>query len=292
MSAVEEVDAELWTGPFAPDLQRGVTSALEAGKVLYFPRLGLDLTQDEKRLLALAITEGNRKNITFDPAAATCHGGALAEDECRLVESLLRRFADATADLVAALMPRYADGIARARTTYRPVEIKGREYSPRKDDRRLHIDAFPSRPTQGRRILRVFTNINPGGESRLWRVGEKFEDFASRYISELRPPNRFESWLLAKFGITKERRCAYDQMMLQLHDKAKLDADYQANAPNHNLAFPPGTTWICYTDQVLHAALAGRFALEQTFHLSPDLMLEPARSPLRVLERMSGRALA
>ena len=291
MAPVEEIDIEQWSGPFVADLQRRATSALESGKVLYFPRLGLDLTPNEARLPALAVAEGNRKNITFDPRSGTCNGGNLAEDECRLVERLLRRFSDMSADLVGRLMQSYVGGLTRARTTYRPIEIRGREYSPRKDDRRLHIDAFPSRPTRGQRILRVFTNINPSGESRLWQVGEKFEDFARRYIAHLRSPNRLEAWLLAAARITKERRSAYDQVMLQLHDKAKLDANYQAQAPHYDLAFPPGTTWICYTDQVLHAALAGRFALEQTFHVSPGVMLEPERSPLRVLERLTGRSL-
>jgi hypothetical protein len=41
----------------------------------------------------------------------------------------------------------------------------------------------------------------------------------------------------------------------------------------------------------LHAALAGQFALEQTYHLDVDDMVDPARSPLKVLERITGRAL-
>jgi hypothetical protein len=291
MIPIEEIDIEEWPGPFPPDLRRRATSALESGKVLVFPRLGLGLDAEEIGLTRLALADGNRKNITFDPVSGACSGSNLADPERRLVERLLRRFSDRSVELVAGLMQGYARGLTRARTTYRPIEIKGREYSPRKDDRRLHVDAFPSRPTRGRRILRVFTNINPNGESRVWQVGETFQEFAQRYVAQLRAPNRLETWLLAALGITKGRRSGYDQIMLQLHDKAKLDADYQAKAPHYDLAFPPGTTWICYTDQVLHAALAGRFALEQTFHVSPDVMLEPARSPLQVLERMTGRAL-
>jgi len=53
-----------------------------------------------------------------------------------------------------------------------------------------------------------------------------------------------------------------------------------------------GTTWLCFTDQVLHAALAGHCALEQTFHLDIDAMAHPDRAPIRVLEKMTGRALA
>lgn len=52
----------------------------------------------------------------------------------------------------------------------------------RKDDSRLHVDAFPSRPNYGERIIRIFTNINPHGEARSWRVGEDFTQLASRYL--------------------------------------------------------------------------------------------------------------
>ena len=37
----------------------------------------------------------------------------------------------------------------------------------------------------------------------------------------------------------------------------------------------PGTTWICFTDQVLHAAMSGQHLLEQTFVLEPENMLRP-----------------
>jgi hypothetical protein len=43
---------------------------------------------------------------------------------------------------------------------------------------------------------------------------------------------------------------------------------------------------------VLHAALAGHCALEQTFHLPVPAMQHPERSPLRVLEQLVGRTLA
>jgi hypothetical protein len=46
-----------------------------------------------------------------------------------------------------------------------------------------------------------------------------------------------------------------------------------------------------FTDQVLHAALGGEFALEQTFHFDVAQMADPARAPVRILERLSGRTL-
>ena len=93
-------------------------------------------------------------------------------------------------------------------------------------------------------------------------------------------------------GITKSLRSEYDHSMLQMHDAMKQDAAYQARASHLTFGFPPGSTWICFSDQTAHAALAGQFMMEQTLHLPIEAMYFPERSPLKVLERLRGRALA
>jgi hypothetical protein len=95
---------------------------------------------------------------------------------------MLRRFGDAAEALLRDLLPGYAPALERARTSFRPAEIAGREYSPRHDDRLLHVDAFPSRPMRGRRILRLFCNVAADGAPRAWRVGEPFPDFARQFL--------------------------------------------------------------------------------------------------------------
>jgi hypothetical protein len=200
-------------------------------------------------------------------------------------------FSATATKFVADLLPVYTGGIEPARASYRPVEIAGRAYSRRKNDRLLHIDAFPSAPTRGRRILRLFCNINPRGEPRVWQVGEPFEEFARRFLPALGRPAASVAWLLSAIGATRGRRSAYDQLMLGLHDGAKRDAVYQRRTPREEIAFAAGSTWLCFTDQVLHAALAGQYALEQTFYLDVAVMLDPARSPIRTLERMTRREL-
>ena len=79
--------------------------------------------------------------------------------------------------------------------------------------------------------------------------------------------------------------------MLQLHDRMKADADYQAAAPQMRVDFPAGSTWVAFTDQVSHAAMAGQYQLEQTFLVPLAAMLDEQRSPLRILERLMGRPL-
>ena len=138
----------------------------------------------------------------------------------------------------------------------------------------------------------MFTNAAPDGTGRQWRVGEKFPDFARAFYPRLRPMFPGQAWAMAAIGLTKSRRSAYDHTMLGLHDAAKLDSAYQQTAPQTNVAFAPGTTWMCFTDNVLHAALAGRCAFEQTFHLPVAAMANPEKSPLHILEKLAGRPLA
>jgi hypothetical protein len=205
---------------------------------------------------------------------------------------MVARFADDAGSLVAALFPRYAPHLRHARTSYRPHTAAGRAVSWRKDDTRLHVDAFPSRPNRGERILRVFCNVNPRGEDRVWRVGENFEAMARRLLPRVRRLVPGEVAALAALRVTKGRRTEYDHLMLGLHDRAKEDVDYQRSSPQREVRFAPGTTWICYSDQVMHAAASGQFMLEQTTHLPQSALYEPARSPLAVLERITGRRLA
>ena len=96
---------------------------------------------------------------------------------------------------------------------------------------------------------------------------------------------------MAATGITKRRRTGYDHFMLQLHDLAKAAAAFQATGPQAEVDFAPGTTWVCFSDQVLHAAMGGRHMLEQTFYLAAGHLAHPGTAPLAVLERITGRAL-
>jgi hypothetical protein len=279
-----------WTGPFDDGTRAAAQDALESGQVLYFPRLPFIVGNSENTLLTDALSNGRAKNISRDPDGSL-QGETATPQIAAQLSTMIGRFAEHARALVLGLFPGYAQTIEQARTSYRPVEIAGRHYSPRNDDKRLHVDAFPSRPQRGRRILRVFSNIHPMGGKRVWHVGEKFEDMARQHIANARKPLPLEPWLFETLGITRGRRSEYDYLMLGLHDGAKLDPDYQRDAPQVEFAFPAGTSWMCFTDQAMHAALAGQFALEQTFHLPVAALAHPERSPLRVLERMMGREL-
>ena len=269
-----------------PDL----IAAVEAGKVLYFPRLHFTLWPQEAALLRPTLLAEGKRNISLD-AQGALKGAAGDMDEQKALAGLIGRFrADAQA-LVHGLLPDYTPHLRLAPTSFRPAQVESRTQSWRADDRRLHVDAFPSRPNRGERILRVFANINPEGQPRTWRVGEPFEDVARRFLPKARSYSRWQAKLLHKAGITKSLRSEYDHLMLQLHDGMKSDAAYQTDAPQVTMPFAAGSAWVCFSDQTPHAVMGGQFMLEQTLHLPAEAQYNPASSPLAILTRLAGRPL-
>ena len=247
------------------------------------------LTAAEAPLIDPALSDGRAKNISLGPDGV--RGAAAGETQGAALGALLARYRDFASRLIGELAPGYRSWLQMGRTSLRLRDVDEPAASPRKDDRRLHVDAFASQPTGGRRILRVFSNIDPRGGVRMWRVGEPFEAHAARFLDRARPALPFEAALLQALGVTRARRTPYDQLMLQIHDRSKLDADYQRTAPARDAAFEAGTSWVVFTDQVVHAAIAGRYAMEQTFYLPIEAMVSPELSPARVLERLTGRSL-
>jgi 3-deoxy-D-manno-oct-2-ulosonic acid (Kdo) hydroxylase len=271
--------------------QTGAEALLEAGDVLWLRDSFFAVDAAERPLLTPSILAGANKNVSYDSTTGRVSGASAAGESGERLRGMLARFSDEAGAFVRRACPAYADRLRRGRTSFRPVEIAGRESSWRKDDTRLHVDSFPATPVQGRRILRVFANVNPQGRPRSWRVGEDFDALAARYEPKLRLPMLGAAVVLRALRLTKTRRTAYDALMLQLHDRMKEDAAYQAAAPQRSFDFPPGSAWMAFTDQVSHAAMSGQYQLEQTFLLPVDAMLDERQSPLRILERLKQRPL-
>jgi hypothetical protein len=289
LSAVVPLPPSNWFAETLSDVATTAIAALERGDVLFFRELPFTIASDETAIFSPGILASS-KNASFDPASGRVGGTTLAGAELERLRRVMMRFSDSAAALVDRLLPRYRGAIERARSSFRPAEIAGRATTWRKDDTRLHIDAFPASPVQGRRILRVFSNVNPAGRPRAWRVGGDFDAAARRFSDALSLPWPGSAALLRALRITKSRRSAYDALMLQLHDRMKEDADFQLS-PQTAVDFPAGTTWMAFTDQVSHAAMSGQYQLEQTFYLAVDAMTDQSRSPLRVLERLKERPL-
>ena len=290
MSDVITLSIASWDQPVAICDQVLAVDALERGDVLLLPRLGFGLENDEQPFLSPNVS-GKAKNVRLDPVSGSLRGASINDADPTPLRNMMVRYARSSRSLLRNLLPDYGSGLAQARTSFRPTEIAGRAVSWRKDDSRLHVDSFPSSPTQGSRILRVFSNINPSGQSRYWRLGEAFEGVARHYLSSLRRPAWSANHVLQSLGITKRLRTPYDHYMLQLHDRMKADSAYQTRVAQIDHAFPPGSTWIVFTDVVSHSAISGQHALEQTYHLPVDSMRDQSKSPLRILEALLERRL-
>ena len=266
-------------------------TALESGRVLFFPNLRFELDAREVRFLNPGILDRS-KNVSYQPLDDALGGRSRTGPDGDDLRALLRRYSQSATVFLRGLLGAYGPELKTERASLRPARVEGRVTSWRKDDTRLHVDSFPSQPTNGRRILRLFCNVNPAGEPRRWRVGEPFEQVARRFWPSLpTPPRRIDRQILSLLSITKGFRTDYDHYMLRLHDAMKANETYQRTVDQEVIDFPAGSAWACFADQVSHAVFAGQHQFEQTFSLPVEAMARPELSPLRTLARISGREL-
>lgn len=265
------------------------TRALEKGLVIYLPEDGFICTKEDAELFTDQILAPKEKNISYQIKSKKLsgihkkHQGTTIQVQAA---DMMQRFAEYSKSLISTLFPKYEGYYTMGRTSYRPAQVANRRTSLLKDDSKLHVDAFSSSPINGQRILRVFANINPHQQPRIWNIGESFDEVLAAFASYFTAYNQFKSYAMHLCRITKTRRSAYDHYMLELHNNMKLNEHYQNGVTKQNIAFPSNTSWIAYTDQVSHAALSGQFLLEQTFYLPVDALENKKTSPLMKLKKL------
>lgn len=292
MKNLEALPIELWDEPISEELKNKAITALEGGKVLYFPALPFQIKTTERPFISPDKVDPKAKNISYDIRYDRLGGTLHTGQDADILKGMLKRYATTSRKFLEKIIPYYTSTLIQGRTSYRPVEIEGRKNpSYRKDDTRLHVDAFPSSPTKGQRILRVFTNINPNGKMRVWRLGESFQKVAEKFAPTVSTPFPGSAYLMQLLKITKDYRTLYDHYMLHIHDNMKGDVHYQQKADQEEFRFPAGSTWIVYTDQVSHAALSGQHVLEQTFYLPIEGIKIQSTAPLKVLEKLLNKQL-
>jgi 3-deoxy-D-manno-oct-2-ulosonic acid (Kdo) hydroxylase len=289
--SLEIIDIKSWKESISPALQDKAVQALENGKILYFPHLPFSMSQEESFFFNPNLVDPKAKNISYDPKKDQLGKVLCTGEKAKQLKEMMQRYAATSRQFLEALIPHYKSTLVQARTSFRPVEIFGRKSSYRKDDTRLHVDAFPSSPVKGNRLLRLFTNVNPEGKPRVWRAGEPFADVVNKIAPRVAGPKPLVAKLLNFLKVTKDLRTSYDHYMLQIHDEMKRDMEYQRVVPQEEIRFPPGSSWLVYTDQVSHAAMAGQHVFEQTFYLPVNGLKNRATSPLACLEKYYHQSL-
>jgi hypothetical protein len=189
-------------------------------------------------------------------------------------------------------LPRYARNWELDRVSFRPEEEATRRLRISARNDLLHVDAFPNRPTNGKRLLRVFVNVNPS-DPRVWMTSDPFPVLFERYAREVGLPGQYrERWgkrLLYGLGRLicpgRPPRTAFDSFMLRFHDFLKRSDAFQEKCIKRIWSFPPGSAWMCFTDTMSHAVLRGRYALEHSYFVSLEDMAVPEESPAAIVAR-------
>ena len=291
VNPIVELDFCDWSAPARESSQQaGWTAAIEAGRVLYFPHLAFPLSQAEQALLREDVLKAGSRNVSLGSDGALKHAAGTPEDQ-KLLAGMMSRYRQLALSLVDGLFPHYRGVLRAAPTSFRPKKVETRVQSVHADDRRMHFDAFATRPTYGERILRVFTNLNPNGQPRVWRVGEPFETVAKRYLPRIKPYSQLKAKLLNAVGATKSVRSEYDHLMFNLHNLMKEDEQYQKTGTLATQEFPPNCVWVCYADLAAHGVASGQYMMEQTLYLRRGGELDPQSSPLAILTRLMGHPL-
>ena len=263
---------------------------LERGKVLLFSHVPFDFPEDDRAFLLSQKQTGSRfhKNISYRPAKDLLKGVDDNSPDRERMNTIMRNFSRSVTSFVSQFLAPYAGKMKLDFASFRPLEEQGRDLPLHKRNDLLHVDAFPTRPTHGARILRVFANINPS-VGRVWNVGEPFHEFLPKLSNVKKAASssglgRALAHMASKIGLPVPDRSPYDEYMLYLHDWLKENNDFQKNSPKQELVFPPGSSWMVYTDGVPHAAMSGQYALEQTFIIPKEALVSPKVAPIHVLE--------
>ena len=266
----------------------------------FFPRSPVSSsTEDREFLLSQSWTELRlHKNVSYRPEEDALRGVAGDPATVDRLHSILRNYTAQVIDFATKSLAPYAGKWTLDFSSFRPLEEERRGLPLHKRNDLLHVDAFPSRPTRGGRILRVFTNLNPT-RPRVWNVMQDFETLARHYAKDAGLDKFAEESVISrtvqdlggKLGFRGMGRTPYDMFMLRFHDYLKENAEFQANCPKVRIEFPPLATWLIYTDGVAHAAISGQFALEQTFLIPPSALVSKDQAPYRILEKIAGRPL-
>jgi hypothetical protein len=281
-----------------PQSDRSIAERLERGEILTFALCPFALpAAEELAFLRSQASAGSvHKDINLNPARNVVtgfrHESAAQAERLR---DVLHSFAAGAAGWLAKLLPSYARSWQADRVSFRAEEEATRKLRLTARNDLLHFDAFPSRPTRGCRILRLFVNVNPI-DPRIWVTSNTFAMVFERYGARAGLPGstadgwtrRFGEGLLGLFQPGAGERTPYDVYMLRLHHFLKNCDEFQERSPRRLWHFAPASAWLVFTDAVSHAELRGQYALEHSFFIAPEALSLPGESPLALLEQACG----
>lgn len=293
------IAADSFSPDWDEDRAREICGRLELGHIVLFSQSPLDIPVTERELLLghKQSSSPYHKNIAYRASEDRVTGlDASRQAEAAALRRILRGYSQNVVAFLSLFLLPYAGKWKLDCASFRPFEEQGRPARLHARNDLLHIDSFPTRPTNGARILRFFTNINPA-RNRVWLTSQTFESFATHFASQTRVSRVFRTPFagglraLARALRLPGGRPPYDELMHRTHNAMKEDAGFQETTPKHRWEFPPNSSWMLFTDCVSHAVLSGQYALEQTLLIPHFALVEPGHSPLAILESIVGAPL-
>src|SRR5438132_3651583 len=217
--------------------ERNLPERLERGEVIDYPVCPFPVASGEevRFLCEQRLASRAHKNISYDPQTGKAAGFRWeSAEQAERLRGLLAAFSDQVTSWLSVTLPRYARGWQPDRVSYRPEEEATRRLRLTARNDLLHVDAFPSRPTNGWRILRVFANVNLT-EPRIWITSDPFAKLLERYGSDAGLPGRtstgwsrlVRSRMLGIFRPNRQPRSDYDDFMLRFHNCLKANEEFQ-----------------------------------------------------------------
>ena len=179
LSRLVTIDGPVGRESWSATRAREVCRELEAGNIVFLPRTPIEIPSEDRETLLgrKQSSSAYHKNIAYRPLEDRVTG--LDKNEAQEGEKLRRILQDYSRRAVEFLrdfLAPYAEKWKLEFASFRPIEEKGRPARVHARNDLLHFDSFPTRPTNGGRILRFFTNINPT-QNRVWLTSQTFEAF-------------------------------------------------------------------------------------------------------------------
>lgn len=283
-----------------------ISSALEANHIVYFPRSPVPLP-DAQTLQHLRVDLPSRlrlKNVSYHPRKRSLSGLKADPETCERTAAALRVHLDEVAAFLQRVMPSLCEGWTVGKTSFRPIQERGRDLKPHASNELVHIDAGAYGATNGDRILRFFVNVNER-EDRVWASKGPIEDVLERHGQaaglldeaghlkvklDKSPTDHARSLAVQALAQVNPLATAldsspYDRAMRLLHNYMKDSDAFKSDQRGYEeIRFPPGSAWMVFTDSVSHASLSGQFALVTTIVIRRAAQRYPQFSPYHLLQ--------
>jgi hypothetical protein len=273
------------------------------GDILYFPISPPLLPVEDQAFLVTQkqVDASFHKNVSYRPLE-DCLKGVKQDDAAKRMRmcKIMRDYSQHAIAFVANFLKQYATSWKVDFASFRPIEESGRHVGVHSRNDLVHFDSFPTRPSRGDRLLRIFSNIHPD-RPRVWITAGHFDSLATQFAARVGLQLRrstvdtllgLAARAAANLGLPVVDRPLYDRFMLRFHHAMKEDVLFQQNCRKDRWEFPPGSSWIVFTDSASHACLSGQYALEQTFIVRRASLVCPNKAPITILEKLAGYPLA